>query len=431
MDAMSHRMGTLTLQGIFRAHYARYAQTHKVPLRALQAASAIMQCRTPMMGGHVQQCRNGHEARVQYHSCRHRSCTQCSRLPRAQWAQRHSERLLACDHYHVVFTLPHALLPLWQWNRAVMARRLFQAARETLITLLKDPRHLGAVPGIIMALHTWGRTLNHHPHIHCLVSGGGLTAGGDWKAVKNGYLLPIRVVKALFRGKLLGALREDLDGQVLRLPATTTAEQWTHCLKELYKQNWNVCLRERYPHGDGVLRYLARYVKGGPIGDARLRTADEENVAFYYKDHHDGRHKTLTLATTEFLARVLWHVPEPRQHTIRRAGLYTTQCAQQHARAREALGQAATAPQHDTWQDALTRLGRADRLHCAQCGSRLVRGMTLARARRGDENSNIKAVPGGFAQHDVQADTPNVLLLSETGPPPASDIFLGRGVRLN
>ena len=424
-------MTGVTLQGIFRTHYATYAQTRKVPLRALQAASAIMQCRTPMMGGHVQQCPHGHTARIQYHSCRHRRCAQCSRLPRAHWAQRQSERLLACEHYHVVFTLTHALLPLWQWNRAVMARLLFQAARETLITLLKDPRFLGATPGIVMALHTWGRTLNHHPHVHGLVSGGDMTAGGEWKAVKNGYLLPIRVVKTLFHGKLLGALREDLDGQVLRLPATMTAQQWTRCLKDLYKQNWNVCLRERYPHGEGVLRYLARYVRGGPIGDSRLRAADAANVAFAYQDHHDGQHKTLTLATTEFLARVLWHVPEPRQHTLRRAGLYTTQCSAQHARAREALGQTTAARQDDSWQNALTRLGRADRIHCTQCGSRLVRGITLARARRWDENSNIKAVPGGFAQHDVQADTPNVLWLTETGPPHASDIFLCRGVRLN
>lgn len=413
-------MPQVTLQGIFRSHFSTYAQTRKLPLRALKAASAIMHCRTPMMGGHVQQCPQGHMSRIQYHSCRHRSCVQCSRLPRAQWAEQQSARLLACDHYHVVFTLPHELLSLWEWNRAEMARCLFDCARDTLMTLLKDPRFLGATPGIVMALHTWGRTLNHHPHVHCLVSGGGLAATGKWKAVTNGYLLPVRVVKALFRGKLLAAIEQGLRTQRLTHAPRTCALDWARTFKALHKKRWNVCLRERYPHGQGVMRYLSGYVKGGPIGDARLRAADATSVAFAYQDHHDGKHKTMRLSTDDFLSRLLWHVPPPRQHTVRHAGLYAAAGARKRARARGELGQLPAPAPEGSWQNALTRLGHGQQTACPRCGQRLVRGACLIPERTRNENSIVTALPDGFAQQGVRAD-----------PRKGGDIFLPRGGPLN
>lgn len=417
-----------TLQGIFQQHFFRYAQARTLPPRIWKAANAIMQCRTPMIGGHVQHCPAGHMTRIQYHSCWHRSCAQCSRLPRAEWAEAQAARLLECDHYHVVFTLPHELLALWEWNRAAMARLLFVSARDTLMTLLADPRFLGATPGIVMALHTWGRTLNHHPHVHALVSGGGLTAGGRWKAVTNGYLLPVRAVRALYRGKLLAAIEQGLRTDTLQRPASMTALACARTLQTLYKKHWNVCLKERYPHGQGVLKYLSGYVKGGPLGESRLRAADDAAVTFAYRDHRDGRHKTLRLPIEDFLSRLLWHVPPPRQHTIRHYGLYS---AALRARVQRALGHVVPVPPDPSWQQALTGLGRAERAHCPDCGNRLVRGMRLARVRPGDENAIVKAVPAGLPNPGAQADTPNVLSFCETGPPHASDIFLGGGVRLS
>lgn len=424
-------MEPITLQGIFRDYFARYAATRKLPWRALQAASAILHCRTPMMGGHVQQCPKGHMARIQYHSCRHRSCTLCSRLPRAQWAERQAERLLACDHYHAVFTLPHELLGLWDYNRAWMARALCAAARDTLMDLLADPRFLGATPGIVMTLHTWGRTLSRHPHVHCLVSGGGLTPTRQWKAIENGYLLPVRVVRALFRGKLMSAIEAGLRDQALHQPPHTDALEWARTRQALYQKHWNVCLRERYAHGQGVLRYLSAYVKGGPIGDSRLRTVNAASVVFSYRDHRDGKHKTMRLSTEEFLSRVLWHVPPPRQHTIRHYGLYRAQAAAQRDVARVQLGQPPATPKDESWQNTLTRLGHGNRTCCVHCGSRLVRGERLARVRPGDENSIVKAVPAGLLNKGAQADTPNVLSFPVTGPPQANDIFLRGGVRLS
>ena len=175
-------MALVTLQTIFQDAFPAYEQTHPLPAHVRKAARAIMQCRTAVLGGHVQACPDGHMARVWYNSCRHRSCPQCAYLQTERWLAVQQARLLACDHYHVIFTLPHDLNPLWLANVPVMTPLLFQAVRDTLGTLLADPKYLGAQPGILAALHTWSQTLVLHPHVHCLVTGGGLTAAGDWQA---------------------------------------------------------------------------------------------------------------------------------------------------------------------------------------------------------------------------------------------------------
>ncbi len=171
-------MALVTLQTIFQDAFPAYEQTHPLPAHVRRAARAIMQCRTAALGGHVQACPDGHMARIWYNSCRHRSCPQCAYLQTERWLALQQARLLACDHYHVIFTLPHELNPLWLANVPVMTTLLFQAVRDTLGTLLADPKYLGAQPGIIAALHTWSQTLVLHPHVHCLVTGGGLTPDG-------------------------------------------------------------------------------------------------------------------------------------------------------------------------------------------------------------------------------------------------------------
>ncbi|MGH8630816.1 MAG: IS91 family transposase [Burkholderiales bacterium] len=422
-----------TLQGIFESCFARFAQGRKLPLRAHRAARAIEHCRTAALGGHIQRCPEGHVARVHYNACRHRSCPRCSALPRARWAEAQAARLLGCEHYHVVFTLPHELIALWAYNRAVLNETLFQCARDTLIELSADARFLGATPGILMALHTWGRTLNHHPHVHCLISGGGLTPGGDWKAVQNGYLLPVRVVKALYRGKMLAAIGQALEDDRLRLPAQDTQAHWARCLRALHKKNWNVHLAQRYPHGRGVMRYLARYVKGGPIHDQRLQSANAHEVVFTYTDHHDARPKRMRLATDEFIARVLWHAPEPGQHSVRHYGLYANSANAKRARARQHLGQLpASALPGLNWQAELERLGAGEQSRCPRCKRTLIRGASLARGQAFKQISVSNAVPGGFAQLSVEASTPSAPSITSTGPPSARGlIFLRSGVPLN
>src|SRR5215471_3583544 len=172
-------MALVTLQTIFQDAFPAYEQRHALPAHVRRAAHALMQCRTAALGGHIQACPDG-------------SCPQCAYLQTERWLALQRARLLACDHYHVIFTLPHDLNALWLANVPVMTTLLFQAVRDTLGSLLADPKYLGAQPGILAALHTWSQTLGLHPHVHCLVTGGGLTPAGQWVAVRHGFLLPVR-----------------------------------------------------------------------------------------------------------------------------------------------------------------------------------------------------------------------------------------------
>jgi hypothetical protein len=191
----------------------------------------------------------------------------------------------------VIFTLPHDLNALWLTNMPVMSALLLQAVRDTLVDLLADPQYLGAQPGIIAALHTWSQTLVLHPHMHCLVTGGGLTPEGQWRAVRNGFLLPARVVMAVFRGKMLAAIRQALAREALTVPAPRRPLLLLNLLNRLghpTKTPWNVRIMERYPHGAGVVTYLARYLRGGSIKNARLVAWDGDRVTFTYRTSAQG-----------------------------------------------------------------------------------------------------------------------------------------------
>jgi Putative transposase/Transposase zinc-binding domain len=362
----------ITLQGIFREHFPEYVRTHRLPLHVHKAAQAIMQCRTAALGGHVQACPEGHVERVWYNSCKHRACPQCAHLQVDRWLEEQRARLLDCDHYHVVFTLPSELHGLWQSNPRGMADLLFASARDTLFELLDDERYLGAVPGVIATLHTWGRTLCLHPHVHCLVTGGGWR-DGQWRAVSNGYLLPVRVVKAVFRGKLLDAIRQAVRQGRLALPEAMSVPQVERLLNRLGRKSWNVRIEQRYAHGRGVVSYLARYLKGGPLGNHRLLAGEEDGVTFRYTDHRDGVGKQMRLSPEVFLARLLQHVPEPGMHGVRYFGLYGQTKRETLARCRERLGQPPVEkPVFLTWQAYLERRGHEAATRCAMCGAPLV-----------------------------------------------------------
>ena len=192
----------VTLQGILLTSFATFAQVHKLPQRVWRAAQAVMWCRTAALGGHVRRCPQGNITEIWYNSCRHRACPRCCAHRIGQWLDGWQQQLLATDHFHVIFTLPSELHELWRWNRQLMTELLFRCVRETRLTLVSDPQWLGAQPGVLAALHTWGRTLSLHPPVHCLVSGGGLTPEGQWRAVHRGYLFPVAVVRKLFCGKV-------------------------------------------------------------------------------------------------------------------------------------------------------------------------------------------------------------------------------------
>jgi hypothetical protein len=299
-----------------------------------------------------------------------------------RWLIQQQARLLDCDHYHVIFTIPHDLNAVWLANVPLMTSLLFAAVRDTLFELLGAPTYLGARPGIMAALHTWGQTLVLHPHIHCLVTGGGLTPEGHWVAVRNGYLLPGRVVMAVFRGKVLDALRRALHRGDLQRPAGLRPQPFLNLLNRLghkKKTRWNVRIMERYPHGRGVATYLARYMRGGPMKNSRLISFDGRKVTYRYHDNHDtsadgtGRVKPMTLPAGDFIRRMLLHVPTPHTQVVRCYGLYHHSRAADLAQCRAHLGQPPVeAPVKLDWRTYCAQRGEMHPERCPACGRLLV-----------------------------------------------------------
>jgi hypothetical protein len=288
---------TCTLQDVFAAGFEEYAARRELHPRELNAARCISQCYTAALGMHVQYCEQGDYEQLQYHACRHRSCPKCGAYSRQAWIDAQMRRLLPCAHFHVIFTIPHSLLQLWEHNRRWFIGALFDAARSSLLELSADPRHLGALPGLTMALHTWGRDLSRHPHLHCLVTAGGVDEQGQWKACSKGQLVPFKPLHNLFRGKLLSTVRQALRNGHLVLPAWLSAADAHKQLRALYGKRWNVRIEQQYEHGAGLTLYLARYAKGGPLPQERQLRMHDGQVLMPYSDHRDNKSKTLRLRT--------------------------------------------------------------------------------------------------------------------------------------
>jgi Putative transposase/Transposase zinc-binding domain len=326
------------MQDIFKHHLDSYAKQHTLHPRERRAAWCIRNCFTAATGSHALVCPAGHFTAIQHHACKHRSCPRCAARPRQLWMQAQLQRLLPCPHFHVVFTLPHEFLPLWSYNRQAMTSLLFDCVRDTLLELMADPKRAAIRPALFMALHTWGRTLSYHPHIHCLLSAGGINANGQWQSTGTKYLLPLKVLQALFRGKLLARLRSLLNSPRFVLPPQQDLAYWLNCIKPMYRKHWNIEIQPPYDHARGVATYLARYAKGGPVPSSRPLSLDTKGmVRMGYTDHRDGRAKTLCIHAHEFIARVLWHAPPKGQHTVRYAGLYNSAQREQYQSARAAL----------------------------------------------------------------------------------------------
>ena len=364
-----------------------------MPLKDIKAVEAITQCQTLARGYNLLSCPDKHTEKIQPHACRHRSCPICADRARHQWIEAEKERLIDCSHYHVIFTLPHEYLNLWQYNRKWFTQHFFKACRGTLIELLQDPRYLGVTPGLLMTLHTWGRQLNYHPHIHCLVTAGGLTDQDEWKAIDGDYLLPIRVVKALYRGKLQAWIKQAIEAGELTIPPNTTQLKTLTVHRQLYQKQWSVRIQEKYEHGRGVALYLARYMKGGPIKPAQITCAGQD-IRFRYRDHRDNRQKVCRISLDNFVKRLLWHVPEKGIHVVRHYGLYA---AKNQSRRQAYQG-------NRPKQQSIRRTLR-DAVHwrCEECGAPLRRRYST-HTRWNYENSIIKSLRRRNVQQGVEAD---------------------------
>jgi len=375
-----------TVRGIFREHFASYVEGRGVPGHHYRAAWSVMSCRTSALGGHVQRCEHGHVQGVWYNSCHHRWCPQCNGLVNERWLERQRCRLLAVAHRHVVFTIPHDLLLLWRLNEVALSDALFASVVDTIRTLCRDERHVGGEPGVLLARHTWGRSLSLHPHIHCLVTEGGLGSDGQWHGPRRRSFLPARVVMMLFRGKFLSRVRELMPA--LRLPRGESPRTVSNLLNRLGRVAWNVRVGERYGHGVGVATYLARYVRGGPLRNTQLVKATEREVVYRYQAHRregDGpRLRQERVSGEEFIRRLLLHVPPPGRCTVRWYGLYANRSAAKRQAARAALGEPEPAtPQAPlTWQAYLMRCGgKVEAVVCSRCGAAVRRGEALTRVR--------------------------------------------------
>ena len=341
-------MTTLEVADIFRDHGPAWRKAHAghISLEQLKVMSAIERCRSAVLGGHVLCCKDCSQIQVAYNSCRNRHCPKCQATAARRWLEARQTELLPVDYYHVVFTLPAPVSDIAYQNKAVIYNLLFKAAAETLLTIAADPKHLGAHIGVTAVLHTWGSALPHHPHLHCIVPGGGLSLDGQrWVACKPGFFLPVRVLSRLFRRLFLEQLSAAHHAGQLQFfgqhQHLDDPKDFANYLAPLRQIDWVVYAKRPFAGPAAVLAYLSRYTHRVAIANSRLIACDEHGVTFKWKDYRakqSDRHKTMTLTTDEFIRRFLLHVLPDGFHRIRHYGLFANKVRSKHlARARELL----------------------------------------------------------------------------------------------
>src|SRR6266403_3685548 len=331
---------------VFRRYGDAYREQHGASLSTAQrrVMTAIEQCRTAALGGHVEQCDACGHQRICYNSCRNRHCPKCQALARAEWLEDRRSELLTTPYFHVVFTVPQEIAATAHCNKGPVYNILFHAAAETLQRIAADPKHLGAELGFFAVLHTWGQTLLHHPHLHCVVAGGGLSGDGSrWIACRSTFFLPVRVLARLFRRLFLASLEKAFDAQKLtfcgRLEPLGDRRVFLRHLAPARKADWWVYAKPPFAGPEQVLAYVARYTHRVAISNNRLLDIGEGKVRFHWKDYRNGnRQKTMTLAADEFIRRFLLHVLPEGFQRIRYYGFLANRYREQKlARCRELL----------------------------------------------------------------------------------------------
>lgn len=320
----------LEVADIFRRHGEawRAANAGHVSLAQRRVMTAIEICRTAALGGHVERCEDCAHTRIAYNSCRNRHCPKCQWSAAADWLETRKAELLPVPYYHVVFTLPAAIGAIAYQNKAKVYGLLFSAAAETLTTIAADPKHLGAHIGVTAVLHTWGQNLDHHPHVHCIVPGGGISPDGKhWIACRPGFFLPVRVLSRLFRRLFIEGLQALHRAGELQffndLVDLKDAAAFGTYLAPLRNTEWVVYAKRPFAGLDQVLAYLARYTHRVAISNSRLVSMDDDRVGFRWKDYRDdGERKTMTLQAGEFIRRFLLHVLPDGFHRIHHYGLF-------------------------------------------------------------------------------------------------------------
>ena len=339
---------SLEVADIFRAHGPAWRRVNAghLSLGQLKVMSAIERCRTAALGGHVAACQDCAHTVIAYNSCRNRHCPKCQGAAAKDWLAARQAELLPVEYYHVVFTLPAPIADIAYHNKAAIYGILFKAAALTLITIAADPKHLGARLGLTAVLHTWGSALTHHPHVHCVVPGGGISLDGErWISCRPGFFLPVRVLSRLFRRLFLEKLVAAHDAGRLRffgkLHHLADSQAFAGHLRPLRNIEWVVYAKRPFAGPEAVLAYLSRYTHRVAISNSRLISLDDKKVIFKWKDYrakNGDLHKTMALPTAEFIRRFLSHVLPQGFHRIRHYGLFANGGRTENlARARELL----------------------------------------------------------------------------------------------
>ena len=348
----------------------------------LSVLRAIRRCRTAALGGHIDRCSQCDHQAISYNSCRNRHCPKCQAQARQRWINAREKDLLEVPYFHVVFTLPHELNRLCQRNPALLYGLLFSTSAASMLEVAANPKRLGAQIGFVSILHTWGQNLSLHPHVHCVVPGGGLTADRkQWIAGQRSFFLPVKVLSRVFRGKFVEGLRQAYDSQKLNLPAALTdlhnPKQFNVFVNSLFQQDWIIYAKPAFGGPAQVLRYLGRYTHRVAINNHRLLAFDGDRVTFRWKDYaHGNKQRVMTLTATDFLRRFTQHILPRAFVRIRHFGfLANAQRANllsivRHCLAadRPQLEELSTIPERQVWL-------------CPQCGTEMTIGTNLSAAQ--------------------------------------------------
>lgn len=299
------------IQDIFAAHLDAYTEDHTLSSAQWKAAKSIIACRTAALGAHVDICNNCGNTRISYNSCRNRHCPKCQTFAKEKWIDKQRQNLLYVPYFHVVFTVPAELNPVFRSQQSAMYNLLFQAASAAVLELCADRKYLGATPGITAVLHTWGQNLQFHPHIHMLITGGGLTKEGSWRNSEKKFFLPVRVLSAKFRGKFLALLKAQFPALDRKL------------LDVCYRKKWVVYCKPPFDSAVKVISYLGRYTHRVAISNDRILKLEDGKVTFRWRDYaHGNQVKLMTLDAQEFIRRFLLHILPPGFRKIRHYGLF-------------------------------------------------------------------------------------------------------------
>jgi hypothetical protein len=374
-DSVAGQTTSLTLGQVVRAALPDFAKTHRLPVHHWKVLRAIAACHTPALGGHQYECAHCGRPHFVPHSCGNRHCASCQRLKGAQWLEQQTEHLLPIPYFHVVFTLPHDLNPLIQHNQARLYSLLFSSATATLLEFGRN--NLKASLGVTAVLHTWGQNLGDHYHLHCVVTGGGLTLDGkSWVSLRPTWLFPVRALSLVFRAKFRDGLQQLFDAGQLQFPSAqprlSDPAVFAHWRRRLCRHKWVVFTKPPFAGPQAVLAYLCRYTHRVAITNSRLQALNLQNgtVTFGYKDYaHDSQIRSMTLLLPEFLRRFCLHILPPGFVKIRHYGLLSNRDRSSRiAQARALLAEGPTPPELQMKPVVTVKHVEPPPLVCPHCG---------------------------------------------------------------